>query len=229
MPAKVTGTSASAKVVSLKLRAGVSTVAPIVGTTKVYPVADISYILLAINAYLDTTGLFNYTADILNISDVSSLNIAKIADADAFTVPDNQTYSTDKALTDTTTINDSLVAVLIFIRDITETINLADTSPLLISPAYFETVTATDLNTLSIDKAFADSFALNDLTDTAGPLISFSDYTNNAVSTADDFALLNTKTFSESLSLADSGIVTKQDYCDITYFAEDYVGVSITF
>jgi hypothetical protein len=34
---------------------------------------------------------------------------------------------------------------------------------------------------------------------------------------------------SDSASMTDTGAVKMQGYCDITYFAEDYVGVTFTF
>ena len=51
MPAQITGNNTSAIVTSVKLRVGVSTVIPVVGATRVYPVVDVAYILLVASAY----------------------------------------------------------------------------------------------------------------------------------------------------------------------------------
>jgi hypothetical protein len=229
MAATITGNSTSATVASVKLRASVSTVVPIVGLTRVYPVSEVAYILLVVSAYLDTTGRFKYTTDVFSVTDTTSLNTSKIADADTFTTVDDTALSTDKSLADTTSLSDSVLTVLVFIRDFTDTANLADASTLLISPAYSDTFALSDTTATSIDKNLTDSFALNDLSDAAGPTFSFADFTNNVVSTSDSTEVTNAKELSDSLSSPDSGTLISQGYCDITYFAEDYVGESRTF
>jgi hypothetical protein len=229
MAAQITGNSTSATVASVKLRASVATVVPIVGVTRVYPVAEVAYILLAVSAYLDTTGRFKYTTDVFSAVDTTSISTSKVADADTFILADATSVSANKVLTDTTSLSDSVLTVLIFIRDFADTTTTTDAKTLLISPAYSDTFTTTDTATRSISKALSDSFALNDLSDAAGPEWSFSDYTNNVVSTSDSSVVSNGKGLSDSLSSSDSGTLRSQGYCDFTYFAEDYVGESRTF
>ena len=229
MAAQITGNSTSATVASVKLRASVATVVPVVGLTRVYPVAEVAYILLAVSAYLDTTGRFKYTTDVFSVADAASLTTSKTADADAFALSDSQVFGTDKGIADIATIGDNVLTVLIFIRDFTDTATPADAKTLLISPAYSDTFTTSETTAFSISKALTDSFALNDLSDAAGPDWSFSDYTNNVVSTSDSTTVTNTKGLSDSLSSSDSGTLISQGYCDITYFAEDYVGDYRTF
>lgn len=229
MAATITGNSTSATVASVKLRASVSTVIPIVGLTRIYPVSEVAYILLAVSAYLDTTGQFKYTTDVFSVTDTTSLNTSKIADVDTFTTVDDTTRSTGKGLSDSATMGDSVLTVLVFIRDFTDTTSLADAKTLLVSPAYSDTFTTSETVARSLSKTLTDSFALNDLSDAAGPTWSFSDFTNNVVSTSDSTTVTNTKGLSDSLSSSDSGTLISQGYCDITYFAEDYVGESRTF
>ena len=229
MAATITGNSTSATVASVKLRASVSTVIPIVGLTRIYPVSEVAYILLAVSAYLDTTGQFKYLTDLFSVTDTTSFSTSKIADVDTFTTVDDTTRSTGKGLSDSATIGDSVLTVLIFIRDFTGTTSLADAKTLLVSPAYSDTFTTSETVARSLSKTLTDSFALNDLSDAAGPTWSFSDFTNNVVSTSDITTVTNTKGLSDSLSSSDSGTLISQGYCDITYFAEDYVGESRTF
>jgi len=229
MPAQIIGNSISAASSSVRLRASVATVIPIAGVTSASPVANVAYILLVVGAYLDTTGRFKYTTDIFNIADSTSFSTAKVADADTFAVTDDTALSSSKSLDDTATLGDSVLTVLIFIREFADTASLADANTLLVSPAYSDTVAASETSALSIDKALTDSFALNDLSDAAGPTFSFADFTNNTVSASDSSVVDNAKGLSDLISLADSGTVTSQGYCDLTYFAEDYVGESRTF
>ena len=229
MPAQIIGNNISAAFSSVKLRASVATIVPIAGVTSAYPVANVAYILLVVGAYLDTTGRFKYTTDIFNIADSASLNTAKRADADIFALSDATTLNSSKTLADMATLGDSVLTVLIFIREFADTASLADANTLLVSPAYSDTVAASETSALSIDKALTDSFSLNDLSDAAGPTFSFADFTNNTVSASDSSVVDNAKGLSDLLSLADSGTVISQGYCDLTYFAEDYVGESRTF
>jgi hypothetical protein len=229
MSARITGNSTAASVAPVKLRAGISTVVPIVGLTRVIPVSEVAYILLAVGAYLDTTGRFKYTTDVFSIADAAALNTGKAADPDSFSVSDDYVLGTGKGLSDSAPITDNIVTVLIFIRNFADTTSLADAKTLLVAPAYSDSVSTSEAQVFSISKALADSFALNDLSDVAGPTWDFSDYTNNAVSTADSAVIAQDKGFSDSLSQADSGTVISQGYCDLTYFAEDYVGYNFTF
>lgn len=211
------------------LRASVA-ITPATGVvTSAYPVADIAYILLAVGSYLDTTGRFKYTADISGISDFASLSTTKAADADAFALSDDTTLSAIKGLSDTAVMSDSLLAILIFLRDFQDTASLADAKALLISSPYSDTIAVSDTSFRSMGKTVADSFSLNDLSDAAGPTFSFADFTNNTVLALDSPAIGNSKALSDLLSLADSGTVSVQDYCNLTYFAEGYVGEARSF
>lgn len=229
MAVTITGNSTSATVASVKLRASVSTVIPIVGLTRIYPVSEVAYILLAVSAYLDTTGQFKYLTDLFSVTDTTSFSTSKIADADSFGLTDDKALNTSKALADTATMGDTVITVLVFIRNFTDTASPTDAKTLLISPAYSDTFTTSETVARSLSKTLTDSFALNDLSDAAGPTWSFSDFTNNVVSTSDSTTVANTKGLSDSLSSSDSGTLISQGYCDITYFAEDYVGESRTF
>jgi len=314
MPAKITLANPTSSVTSVKLRAGVVVVSPVVSESNqypvvatsaqiaaatvahVYPVSDISYILLASAAYLDTTGLFKYTTDSVTVVENTAFVVSKIADADSFYLDDATTVDFGQTTSDSVTMSDSLVAVLIFIRDFTETISLADSAAKLISPAYVETVSTSDTNVIAVDSGKADSFSLADttvfqvntqrtdsftladatafqvdtqrtdsftladatafqvdtqrsdsfsLTDATTAVyspaysdtVSLSDSTtaiyspaySDTVSLSDATALSTDKLFSEAMSTSDSGLVVAQNYCDITYFAEDYVGEARTF
>jgi hypothetical protein len=211
------------------LSASVAITTPVAGVTSAYPVADIAYILLAVGAYLDTTGRFKYTTDIFGISDSASLSTTKAADADAFALSDGTTLSAIKGLSDTAVMSDSALAILIFIRNFADTASLTDAKALLISSPYSDTIAVSDTSLRSMGKTVADSFSLNDLSDAAGPTFSFADFTNNTVLALDSPAIGNSKALSDLLSLADSGTVSVQDYCDLTYFAEGYVGESRSF
>lgn len=249
MATRVLSVTANASTASVKLRAGVtltvplagvmytslvsgvSATTPIAGVAYTYPVSDIAYILLASSAYLDTSGRFKYIAEIVNIFDDVAFTTSKTADNE-YIVVDDGTFSIDfsssysdsvsvsdtlvtvlvfiRDLTDSVTVSDTLVSVLTFIRSFADTAAITDTTSKFVSPAYFETVTPSDTRAIFTAKNIAD-------------------YTNNTVTISDAYFLSSDKGASDSISLADSGTLISQGYCDITYFAEDYVGESRTF
>ena len=242
MPAKITLANPTSSVTSVKLRAGVVVVLPVVSesnqypvvatsaqiaaaaVTHVYPVSDISYILLASSAYLDTTGLFKYTTDSVTVVENTAFVISKIADADSFYLADSIATAFNKAASDSVTMSDSVVTVLIFLRDFADTVSLSDSTAKLISPAYVETVSTSDANVIAFDSGKADSFSLSDFTAAV-----YSPAYSDTVSSSDATTLSTDKLFSETMSTSDSGSLIAQNYCDITYFAEDYVGEYRTF
>lgn len=242
MPAKITLVNPTSSVTSVKLRAGVVVVSPVVSesnqypvvatsaqiaaaaVTHVYPVSNISYILLASSAYLDTTGLFKYTTDSVTVVENTAFVVSKIADADSFYLADSTATTLAKAASDSVTMSDSVVTVLIFLRDFADTVSLTDSAAKLISPAYVETVSTSDTNVVAFDSGKADSFSLAD-----SASIIYSPAYSDTVSSPDTTTLFTNKPFSETMSTSDSGSVIAQNYCDITYFAEDYVGEYRTF
>ena len=242
MPAKITLANPTSSVTSVKLRAGVVVVSPVVSesnqcpvvatsaqiaaavVTHVYPVSAISYILLASSAYLDTTGLFKFTADSVTVVENTAFVISKIADADSFYLVDSIATAFSKATSDSVTMSDSVVTVTVFLRNFADTVSLTDSAARLVSPAYVETVSTSDANVIAFNSGKADSFSVSDFTAAI-----YSPAYSDTVSSSDATTLSTDKLFSETMSTSDSGSLIAQNYCDITYFAEDYVGEYRTF
>jgi hypothetical protein len=176
--------------------------------------------LTFVRNFTDTTTIADATAKL-----ISPAYFETVTPSDAkaiFTAKDIADYANNTVL-----MSDG--HVLLGSKEFLDTTTVADNQAKFISPSYFENVISSDSSSLSIIKVFADSFALNDLSDVAGPTISFADFTNNVVSTSDSSVVASSKVFLDSFSLSDSGTVISQDYCDITYFLTDYVGESRTF
>jgi hypothetical protein len=184
---------------------------------------------MTVAASMDTSGRYRYIQDIAVVADATAFSITKpFTDVIASPI-DSQALSTGKAIADSVSFTDTIVAVLIFLRDFAEMLTVSDTKALLVSPAYVESVAPTDTIALNHSKAFADGFAMNDMADAGGPVWSFSDTTANIITMSDLSLLSNNKGASDSVSMADSGSAYAQNYVDPTYLSEDYVGVSVTF
>ena len=82
----------------------------------------------------------------------------------------------------------------------------------------------TDNAVRSFDKAATDSSTVSDT--------SFREFIKGlteAPTATDSTVKTAGKNLADSTSASDAGILVSQGYCDITYFAEDYVGTRITF
>lgn len=197
--------------------------------THVVPVVQVGYVLMTVSAEMDTSGRYRYIQDIAVMVDAAALLVGKTANDTLAPPTDTQTLSTNKGLSESVSFSDSAVATLIFLRDFSDSVSAIDAPAILFSPAYVETVAASDTISFAHTKTFADGFSMNDLADAGGPVWSFSDTTANIVTMSDSSLLSSGKGISDSVSALDSGVLSMQDYCDLTYFAADYVGVSRTF
>ena len=83
-----------------------------------------------------------------------------------------------------------------------------------------------DSASLSTAKADADTFTLSD-----AATLGYSKNLSDTATLSDSAVRVLTfvRVFADTSSLADSGIVAIQGYCDTTYFAGDYVGEFRTF
>ena len=87
---------------------------------------------------------------------------------------------------------------------------------------------------VTYNRAFSDDInATDDIDGAVTPEddqeIQFFKNTTNTVGITDSTALQLGIGLSEAPAATDSGLIVSQGYCDITYFAEDYVGESRTF
>jgi hypothetical protein len=136
-------------------------------------------------------------------TDAATVQVAKVL-TDAYAVTDAAAKSTAKSFSDAYAATDA--AVKTTNKVISDIGALTDAAYNNMTKALADTAGTTDQRTFSLSRSLADSGAA---TDSVGKTIA------------------PAKT--DSASLTDAGAVRMQSYCDITYFAEDYVGVTFTF
>lgn len=90
-------------------------------------------------------------------------------------------------------------------KPVSEDLGITDEATLGVSKPFSEAASVTDATTLSAGKNLTEGLALSDTT-----------------------TLSATKPFSDTITISESGLVVAQDYCDITYFSQDFVGQSST-
>jgi hypothetical protein len=206
-----------------------------------------------------------------------SIRVTDDLDGNAMT-DDEQVMEFRKAVTDLTTIGDTVFILMSWVRTPTDETAITDAKAINFGKAVSEAPAATDAAILSVAKVLADAYAVTDAA-AKSTAKSFSDayaatdaatksvnkaitdvgaltdaaYNNMAKTLADSAGITEQPVFSlskpladsgaatdsvgktiapaktDSASLTDAGAVRMQGYCDITYFAEDYVGVTFTF
>lgn len=166
--------------------------------------------------------------DSVPTADLASLAIVKqIADI-ANISTDSVAYSIQKALADSTTFTDFVITTLIYIRNFTDTASATDQTVLDTALDKLDVLSFVDDSSVVSNKGVSETLILLDNMD--GDIeYAFVKLISELLVTSDaqavDFALNK----SDNMLLSSSGTLLMQDYCDITYFLEDYVGTSRTF
>jgi len=142
-------------------------------------------------------------ADIPELSDAAAISTAKPL-ADAATVADAPAKSVAKAFADNSNLTD--VTVKSAGKSLSDAGALTDAAAHWYAKALADAGAVTDQESFLLSRSVSDAAGITD-----APTKSAS------------------KTTTDSAALADSGSIRMQSYCDITYFADDYVGVYTTF
>jgi len=198
--------------------------------------ADIDFVLGKILADVQSLSVAKVIAlakaliDIATASDAKALLLSKALQDSGITFTDLQNLSFVKTAADSISLTDNVEAVRLFIRTFAETLVSSDVYQATITKAPFsESVGPSDTDTLAFSKPASETVNMIDNMDgnieyafikLIGELISTP--TDQAVSSV---ALAKT----EAVTAGSSGVAFMTDYADISYFAEDYVGVSSTF
>lgn len=149
-------------------------------------------------------------SDSQSLADAATLAIEKVL-ADSYALTDTTTFSASKGLFDSFALA-SAVTTLGFGKGLSDSQGLSDTE------------------SYDMAKVLADAFALNDTTiSTDGVQADVSKLIANVAFAEDAEVWDFTKALSSSAPVEDTGALVSQSYCDLTYFAEDYVGESRSF
>lgn len=150
--------------------------------------------------------------------------------ADIVNTPvDSVAYTIEKAIADSVTLTDVAQAFKLYIRDFSDSFSTPDAYFLDIQPGQEQDSAAvSDTETLSVGKNLSETLNLLDNMDGDIEYV-FIKLVSELLVASDAQAVDFASNKSDNAVLSSSGILSMQDYCDITYFLEDYVGVSRTF
>jgi len=150
--------------------------------------------------------------------------------ADALDAPvDVVTYAVGKAIAESVTLVEAVQVFKVYIRNFTDVLNAPDAAVLTIQPpAQQDLATVSDSDALDVTKNLSESIGLQDMMDGNIQYLLIK-VLNEALAVSDTQTVVFAANKSDNAVLSSSGSLLMQDYCDITYFLEDYVGQARTF
>lgn len=173
-----------------------------------------------------TFSLSTSLTDSLSISDLIETQRGRPLSNSGYMV-DSQTYSIGKLPSDVVLIAEQTAfAITTEVSDsisVTEAL-VTDAASSALTKAVSDGSTLADSHAAAFNKALQESLAVTDSLELTG-LKGYAD--SGSISDASVVSVEIVQ--SDNASLTDSGSIINQGYCDITYFADDYVGVKRTF
>jgi hypothetical protein len=191
--------------------------------------AEVQYVLLQVLAITGKFVEFIYVDDTITETDATALAITKQL-TDIAELAEQISLGTTKALSDSAAMSDLFEIATTFNRNFADTASLIDLAALSVTRLLADSTTSTDAATVAVTKLIADAVAMAD----SVVSINFTDGEDDALA-IDDLGIGDDpewnlgKNLSDTASTTDAGLLIMQDYCDITYFLEDYVGQARTF
>jgi hypothetical protein len=191
--------------------------------------AEIQYVLLQVLAITGKFVEFIAVTDTLAETDAAALAITKQL-TDITDLAEQISLGFNTSFADSQAMSDLFELATTFNRDFADTTSFSDAATRSVDKLLADSVTETDAATLAVAKLIADSMAMAD--SVVG--INFTDGEDDALA-IDDLGIGDDpewnlgKNLSDTASTTDAGLLIMQDYCDITYFLEDYVGQARTF
>lgn len=190
---------------------------------------EVQYVLLQVLAITGKFVEFIYVDDTITETDATALAITKqLADitelAEQISLGFNTSFADSQAMSDLFTLSTT------FNRDFADTASFSDVFSQSLDKPLADSMSDADAATLAVAKLIADSMAMAD----SVVSINFTDTEDDALA-IDDLGMDDDpewnlgKNLSDTASTTDAGLLIMQNYCDITYFLEDYVGESRTF
>lgn len=198
-------------------------------TTYQHLAIEVQYVLLKATAITGKFVEYIYVDDTITETDATTLAITKQL-TDIAELAEQISLGTSKSFADSQAMSDLIALIVNFDRIFSDTTSFSDAATRSVDKVLADSVTETDAATRAVTKLIADSLAMAD--SVVG--INFTDNEDDAVA-IDDLGIDDDpewnlgKNLADTASTTDAGLLIMQDYCDITYFLEDYVGQSRTF
>lgn len=192
-------------------------------------VSSLTYVSAAVAAYLDFEGWDKRIADVVPVPDSRRFFFEKYL-ADTVAPIELVALHVQKPFVDSVSTSESFSKVLEYVRRFEDTATTSENLAFTIDKVLDDTFSTTETTALAVAKYLADAFGMNDSTDVNdGSTWTYTKQINNVVFAQDLVSRVSTKAVADTATISSSGVLVVQDYCDLTYFATDYVGFSRVF
>jgi hypothetical protein len=187
-----------------------------------------------------------YLADVQSLAEEKALSFNKGTISNAVNATEVKVYALTKALADSIsqpvesvarTVNkvfadsisftDATAAFKLYIRNFDESLTVPDFDFLSISPEKTDSASALDEKYWSVSKNLSEGITLIDGMDGDLDFLFIKVVSELLVPSDAKFVDFQSNK-ADNVSTSSSGVLAVQDYCDITYFLQDYVGTSRT-
>jgi len=213
----------------------VSYVDPVALPTYVEPSANVTYVQAYaqanwrdIQVFAEVTMPDVLAVDVIDATDLVAIETIK-GFADSFGISEQDlTKVVQKVVLDAVTPTDIVNILLIYQRTFTDAFAALDAVSLGITKPLEDLIANADLLSFSTTKGFNDVVGMLDNMDT-DIQYEIIKTISELIYTADAHIIQSILAKTDAVTMGSSGFVMMQDYCDITYFLEDYVGTSRTF
>jgi hypothetical protein len=138
---------------------------PIVAPSYAIPVAALSYIVLVIDARVDTTGRYKLLRDSSVVLDKAVLSVGKVLKTSTLGVSDEKTVAFTKARTDAVTMSDVFTRTLVTIRNFYESLSPTDFKKFTVGKVLNDSTTTSEVFNRMVGKVLRDGVAMNDAFD----------------------------------------------------------------
>ena len=213
----------------------VAYVQPTAQVTYVEPSANVAYVeVSAFASWVDVQVVAEVTMpDVLAVEIITPTDSVAIETikgfADSFGISEQDlTKIVQKVFVEAVTPTDIVNVLLIFQRTFTDTFAALDAVTLGVTKQFEDLVSNVDLLSFSTNKGLNDVVGMLDNMDT-DIQYEIIKTISELIYTADAHIIQSILAKADVVTVSSSGSLFMQDYCDITYFLEDYVGSSRTF
>lgn len=192
----------------------------------VQPSVGVSY--TQINVCAEVTFPDVLSVDIITPADQVYLDVSKPL-TETLTHPTEQlSLATQKQITNFVALSESIVTTLTYIRTFSENIFTADAPVIAFNKPRTDAVVIGEDSAYNLSKPLTELVSMTDNMDTNiqhNFIKVINEFTVNTDAQVIDFA----PNKADNVATGSSGYLLMQNYCDITYFLEDYVGSYRTF
>lgn len=175
---------------------------PVAAVSLTVPVIELQYTIPTATWLLDVRGLHAQYTDGVQLSDVQTYLFEK-GQSDQVSFADNPLYDLAMGKVDAISFLDQFDRVCSFFRNFPETVGISDTQAISLDKPLADGIKVSDKFSAQTGKVFSDGVSISDA----------------------QFTKSISPVYGDIVGISDNFYLKGNDYCEFSYFADDYVGV----